>query len=156
MSSQVASYEFKNGSPIKSSIEGPYATLQLVEQSNKLKRIGSSRCRSRNIRIFAERTFVHDRGATLCKFTQEVRVVAERPLRRPRRRRLPGGIRERSVRGNGELREIEIITGGTDRKSCNTVVSRRYGLPTGAYRYTQALCRTEVEYGLYWRHLLHG
>ncbi|XP_043587392.1 uncharacterized protein LOC122569830 [Bombus pyrosoma] len=77
---------------------------------------------------------------TLCKFTQEVRVVSERPLRRPRRRRLPGGIRERRH----------------GRKSCNTVVSRRYGLPTGAYRYTQALCRTEVEYGLYWRHLLHG
>ncbi|XP_060811346.1 uncharacterized protein LOC132904673 [Bombus pascuorum] len=82
---------------------------------------------------------------TLCKFTQEVRVVSERPLRRPRRRRLPGGIREsrNNYRRHG-------------RKSCNTVVSRRYGLPTGAYRYTQALCRTEVEYGLYWRHLLHG
>ncbi|CAK9829288.1 hypothetical protein ANTRET_LOCUS6655 [Anthophora retusa] len=54
------------------------------------------------------------------------------------------------------ISEIVIITGGTDHKSCNTVVGRRYGLPTGAYRYTQALCRTEVEYGLYWRHLLHG
>ncbi|KAK1118767.1 hypothetical protein K0M31_014767 [Melipona bicolor] len=54
-----------------------------------------------------------------------------------------------------DYREV-YAKGGTDRKSCNTVVGRRYGLPTGAYRYTQALCRTEVEYGLYWRHLLHG
>ncbi|CAK9802839.1 hypothetical protein ANTPLA_LOCUS3349 [Anthophora plagiata] len=57
---------------------------------------------------------------------------------------------------NYNISEIVIINGGTDHKSCNTVVGRRYGLPTGAYRYTQALCRTEVEYGLYWRHLLHG
>ncbi|CAK9797930.1 hypothetical protein ANTQUA_LOCUS1436 [Anthophora quadrimaculata] len=71
--------------------------------------------------------------------------------RRPRRRRLSEGIRE-----SYNISEIVIITGGTDHKSCNTVVGRRYGLPTGAYRYTQALCRTEVEYGLYWRHLLHG
>ncbi|XP_076623250.1 LOW QUALITY PROTEIN: uncharacterized protein LOC143342849 [Colletes latitarsis] len=85
--------------------------------------------------------------SALCKFAHEVHVVPERPPRRPRRRRLSGGIRES---------EIAIITGGTDRESCNTVVGRRCGLPTGAYRYTQALCRTEVEYGLYWRHLLHG
>ncbi|KAF3424097.1 hypothetical protein E2986_12344 [Frieseomelitta varia] len=39
MSSQVASYEFKNGSPIKSSIEGPYATLQLTRCA--LSRLGS-------------------------------------------------------------------------------------------------------------------
>ncbi|KAG6802363.1 hypothetical protein HZU73_02269 [Apis mellifera caucasica] len=102
----------------------------------------------------------------LCKF--EVRVVPGNPLCRPRRRRLPGGIREsfphpssiftistprmKKKGHRGEANEA----GGTDRKSCNTVVGRRYGLPTGAYRYTQALCRTEVEYGLYWRHLLHG
>ncbi|XP_078043550.1 LOW QUALITY PROTEIN: uncharacterized protein LOC144473506 [Augochlora pura] len=82
----------------------------------------------------------------LCKFAHEVRVVPERLPRRPRRRRLS----ERYTC------EIAIITGGTDQKSCNTVVGRRYGLRTGAYRYTQALCRAEVEYGLYWRHLLHG
>ncbi|XP_076649222.1 LOW QUALITY PROTEIN: uncharacterized protein LOC143356992 [Halictus rubicundus] len=185
----------------------------------------------------------------LCKFAHEVRVVPERPARRPRRRRLSGGARERklckrlmwnhtpqpfyndvkmeiglfqrirgpyqpssmfgnkvsrlweraperrgpggkaedpcaeewqgmfprtgsrkksvavrgtSKRGTREQRvgrnisEIAIITGGTDQKSYNTVVGRRYGPRTGAYRYTQALCRTEVEYGLYWRHLLHG
>ncbi|XP_076380987.1 LOW QUALITY PROTEIN: uncharacterized protein LOC143259802 [Megalopta genalis] len=102
----------------------------------------------------------------LCKFAHEVRVVPERPPRRPRRRRLSErytlspwgaskrGTREQRVRRN--ISEIAIITGGTDQKSCNTVVGRRYGLRTGAYRYTQALCRTEVEYGLYWRHLLHG
>ncbi|XP_076672055.1 LOW QUALITY PROTEIN: uncharacterized protein LOC143371079 [Andrena cerasifolii] len=137
----------------------------------------------------------------LCKLAHEVRVVPERPPRRPRRRRLSGGIRERvsslllsrisrqcnhaprptSGKALGAWRtarrpcspsrdkddaerdrkglkniEIAIITGGTDHKPCNTVVGRRYGLPTGAYRYTQALCRREVEYGLYWRHLLHG
>ncbi|XP_043784676.1 uncharacterized protein LOC122710710 [Apis laboriosa] len=86
-----------------------------------------------------------DRGI-LCEF--EVRVVPGNPLCRPRRRRLLGGIRESN--------RTSYFLSGTDRKSCNTVVSRRYGLPTGAYRYTQALCRTEVEYGLYWRHLLHG
>ncbi|XP_031368906.1 uncharacterized protein LOC116186289 [Apis dorsata] len=104
-----------------------------------------------------------DRGI-LCEF--EVRVVPGNPLCRPHRRRLLGGIRESFSISSSilttictpprNISEIAIITGGTDRKSCNTVVSRRYGLPTGAYRYTQALCRTEVEYGLYWRHLLHG
>ncbi|XP_076386153.1 LOW QUALITY PROTEIN: uncharacterized protein LOC143264170 [Megachile rotundata] len=91
--------------------------------------------------VVAERRTVEDTStSTLCKFAHEVRVVPRGPPRRPRRRRLSGGIRERLP----------------DHRSCNTVVGRRYGLPTGAYRYTQALCRTEVEYWLYWRHLLHG
>lgn len=39
-----------------------------------------------------------------------------------------------------DISEIAIITGGTDHKFRNTVVGRRDGLPTGAYRYyTQAL-----------------
>ncbi|XP_046141931.1 LOW QUALITY PROTEIN: uncharacterized protein LOC114872326 [Osmia bicornis bicornis] len=89
----------------------------------------------RNMVVEKRGTVEHTSTGTLCKFAHEVRVVPRGPPHRPRRRRLSGGIRERS---------------------CNTVVGRRYGLPTGAYRYTQALCRTEVEYGLYWRHLLHG
>ncbi|CAL7935678.1 unnamed protein product [Xylocopa violacea] len=101
-------------------------------------------------------------GTPFAKIAQEVRGVGANPPYRPRRRRLSEGVRERRVRpgkdrGRGEGKRA-VEKGTRERAAARKERSggRRYGLPTGAYRYTQALCRTEVEYGLYWRHLLHG
>ncbi|XP_076546357.1 LOW QUALITY PROTEIN: uncharacterized protein LOC117604682 [Osmia lignaria lignaria] len=133
----------------------------------------------RNMVVEERGTVEHTSTGTLCKFAHEVRVVPRGPPHRPRRRRLSGGIRERIRRQMNKPpddfmdasparsqqsfafpKACNESRGANERRknsrSCNTVVGRRYGLPTGAYRYTQALCRTEVEYGLYWRHLLHG
>ncbi|KYM79233.1 hypothetical protein ALC53_10399, partial [Atta colombica] len=66
-------------------------------------------------------------------------VILVGALRRKEERK--EGIRVDPLAGQ-DISEIAIITGGTDHKSRSTVVGRRDGLPTDAYRYyTQALCR---------------